>query len=55
MAAQLMAGFPPAHEGQVTLANWRQSPFNHWAFHHVREIIPSAEVVARETVEGALA
>jgi CubicO group peptidase (beta-lactamase class C family) len=44
MAARLMAGFPPAPEGQVTLANWRQSPFNHWAFHHVREIIPSADI-----------
>lgn len=44
MVAQLMAGFPPAPESQVTLANWRQSPFNHWAFHHVREIIPSADI-----------
>lgn len=44
MAAQLMAGFPPAPDAQVTLANWRQSPFNHWAFHHVREIIPSADI-----------
>ncbi len=29
---------------QVTLANWRSSPFNRWAFHHVRELIPSAEI-----------
>src|SRR5581483_1763842 len=29
---------------QATLANWRQAPFNRWAFHHVRELIPSAEI-----------
>src|SRR5262245_6897096 len=29
---------------QVTLANWRTAPFNHWAFHHVRELIPSADI-----------
>ena len=39
-----MASFPPAPEGQVTLANWRTPPFNRWAFHHVREIVPSAEI-----------
>ena len=31
---------------QVTLANWRTAPFNRWAFHHVRELIPSAEIAA---------
>jgi CubicO group peptidase (beta-lactamase class C family) len=40
----LMHGFPPAPESQVTLANWRTSPFNRWAFHHVREIVPSADI-----------
>lgn len=40
----LMKGFPPPPDGQVTLANWRTAPFNVWAFHHVREIVPSAEV-----------
>lgn len=39
-----MHGFPPAPEGQVTLANWRTSPFSRWAFHHVREIVPSADI-----------
>ena len=39
-----MHGFPPAADAQVTLANWRTSPFNHWAFHHVREILPSADI-----------
>src|SRR5262245_38334588 len=41
---RLMHGFPPAADAQVTLANWRTSPFNHWAFHHVREILPSADI-----------
>ena len=40
----LMTGFPPAPEGQVTLANWRKPPFNVWAFQHVREIVPSADI-----------
>ena len=29
---------------QVTLATWRTAPFNRWAFHHVRELIPSADI-----------
>src|SRR5882672_3103755 len=28
----------------ATLANWRTAPYNRWAFHHVRELIPSAEI-----------
>ena len=40
----LMHGFPPAPDGQVTLANWRTPPFNRWALHHVREVVPSAEI-----------
>ncbi len=40
----LMKGFPPAEGGQVTLGNWRKPPFNRWAFHHVRELVPSAEI-----------
>ena len=42
--SSLMASFPPTPEAQVTLANWRQPPFNRWAFQHVREIVPSAEI-----------
>ena len=42
--SNLMQGFPPPPEAQVTLANWRKPPFNRWAFQHVREIVPSAEV-----------
>lgn len=40
------AQFPAAPDKQVTLANWRTTPFNKWAFHHVREIVPSAEIAA---------
>ncbi|MGQ0547831.1 MAG: serine hydrolase domain-containing protein [Betaproteobacteria bacterium] len=40
----LMHGFPPEPATQVTLANWRSPPFNRWAFHHVRELIPSADI-----------
>ena len=39
-----MQKFPADTDNQVTLANWRQSPFSQWAFHHVREIIPSADI-----------
>ncbi|BBK29521.1 hypothetical protein EDC65_2435 [Stella humosa] len=40
----LMQGFPPPPAGQVTLANWRTPPFNRWAFQHVREIVPTADI-----------
>jgi CubicO group peptidase (beta-lactamase class C family) len=39
-----MTGFPPQPEDQVTLANWRTAPFNRWAFQHVREVVPSADI-----------
>src|SRR5215469_16640656 len=42
--ATLMRGFPPAPEDQVSLANWREAPFNRWSFRHVREIIPTADI-----------
>jgi hypothetical protein len=41
---QLMHGFAPSADTQVTLANWRQAPFSRWAFHHERELVPSAEI-----------
>lgn len=41
---ELMTGFPPLEEARVTLANWRTAPYNRWAFHHVREIVPTAEI-----------
>ena len=40
----MMNRFPPAPDDQVTLANWRVSPFNQWGFQHVREIVPSADI-----------
>jgi CubicO group peptidase (beta-lactamase class C family) len=43
---ELMAGFPPAPESQVTLANWQDPPFNRWAFRHMRELIPSHPIPA---------
>ena len=42
----LMNTFPPSPEAQVSLANWRQAPFNSWAFSHVREILPTADIAA---------
>jgi len=44
MKERLMDGFPPRPNAQVTLANWRTAPFNKWAFHHVREILPTADI-----------
>ena len=31
-------------QDRATLANWRTAPFNRWAFHHVRELIPTADI-----------
>jgi CubicO group peptidase (beta-lactamase class C family) len=41
---QLMTGFPPPEDGQVTLGNWPMAPFNRWAFQHVRELVPSTDI-----------
>ncbi len=30
--------------GEATLENWRRRPHSAWAFHHVREIIPTANI-----------
>ena len=35
-----------ARPQSLNLANWRQPPHGRWAFHHVREIVPS-EAIAR--------
>jgi len=43
---RMMDAFPPAPEAQATLANWRKPPFNRWAFQHLREIVPTAEIAA---------
>ena len=29
---------------QATLATWRTAPHSRWAFHHVRELVPSADI-----------
>lgn len=42
--SKLMREFPPSTKDQVTLANWRTAPFSSWAFSHVREIIPTADI-----------
>lgn len=39
-----MQAFPSHDDDQVTLANWRTAPYSRRAFHHVREIIPSADI-----------
>jgi CubicO group peptidase (beta-lactamase class C family) len=44
MSSTLMSGFPSAEADQVTLANWRTAPYIKWAFQHVREIVPSADI-----------
>jgi hypothetical protein len=40
----MMKTFPASPQEQATLANWRTAPFSRWAFHHVREIVPSADI-----------
>jgi CubicO group peptidase (beta-lactamase class C family) len=30
----------------LNLANWRQSPYSQWSFHHVREVIPTEAITA---------
>ena len=41
---EIMRGSPPAPEAQVTRANWRTFPAIRWGFHHVRELLPTAEI-----------
>ena len=44
MPTSLMSAFPSSEADQVTLANWRTAPYLTWAFQHVREIVPSADI-----------
>ncbi len=44
MPSTPMSGFPSTEADQVTLANWRTAPYLKWAFQHVREIVPSADI-----------
>ncbi len=48
IANDLMNDFPPAPDKQVTLANWRQSPFNHWSYRNVRRLLPTANIAATD-------
>ena len=41
---QLMQAFPSRGDEQVTLENWRTPPHNRWAFQHVSELVPSAQI-----------
>ncbi|TVP93566.1 MAG: class C beta-lactamase-related serine hydrolase [Pseudomonadaceae bacterium] len=42
---QLMQGFPPPADKQVTAANYLlQFPNLRWAFHHMRELLPSRNI-----------
>ena len=51
---KLMEGFPPSYKTQVTLENWREPPFNKWSFHHVQEIIPSANIPNEPNISSVL-
>ncbi len=51
---ELMRGFPPPPERQATLANWRQPPFNRWAFRNVRQILPTANIARSPSAPWAL-
>ena len=44
MSSRLMSGFPSTEADRVSLENWRTAPYSKWAFQHVREIIPSADI-----------
>ena len=54
MTDNLMHGFPPAPQNQVTLANWREPPYSRWAFHHVREVLATANIANDPTGVAAL-
>ncbi len=50
----LMNGFPPAAETQVSRANMLQPPYNRWAFHHLRELVPTINVWAGDAYPKSL-
>ncbi|MDP3897447.1 MAG: serine hydrolase [Mesorhizobium sp.] len=35
---------PPFSRRDITLANWREWPFNRWTFHNVSEFVPTAQI-----------
>ncbi len=40
----LMTGFPVSPKKRVDLDSWLQSPQNRWAFQHVSELLPTAQI-----------
>lgn len=47
-SSSLMKGFPPTEQNQVNKANMLMGPYNRWAFHHLRELVPTIQVWAGE-------
>jgi CubicO group peptidase (beta-lactamase class C family) len=43
-----MAGSPPEGDDLITLSSWQDPPSIHWAFQHMRELIPSQPIPAGE-------
>lgn len=46
---------PDFRRGEVTLANWREYPYSRWAFQHVPELVPVAEITSRGAAEEPVA
>ncbi len=40
----LMEGSPASNDNLVTLSNWQSSPWNRWAFSHMRELVPTQPI-----------
>ncbi len=47
--ARLMTDFPALDDQQVTLANWRKTPFSQWGFQNVRQLLPTANMARSDT------
>jgi CubicO group peptidase (beta-lactamase class C family) len=41
---ELMNGFPPPADRQVSRDNWLDAPFNNWGFKHVEVLVPTVTV-----------
>lgn len=41
---ELMNGFPPPPDRQVTHANWLLAPFHNWSLKHVESVVPTVAV-----------
>ena len=40
----IMVGSPPPPDMRPPLLDWDRGPWNRWAFHHVREVLPTATI-----------